>query len=156
MIPKLYLIESKERDGLIKIGSAGSGDNSADRDVVYERVTQYAVGISDSSYVHEISGAPIFERYFQSFVRQRQKPIDIKFKLTNKVNHPREWFELPPNISKILIESFSKEHPRNIDELAVSDLPLFLSGALSDYLLACPRHDSARVSRNVSSGRTFV
>lgn len=131
MIPKLYLIKSEERDGLIKIGFAGSGDSSVEKDVVYERIKKYAVGISDSSTVYEVSGAPIFERYFHALVSQKRKPIDIKFKLTNRVSHPKEWFELQPNISKIFIEAFSKEHPRNMDELAVSDLPLFLSGALS-------------------------
>lgn len=32
---------------------------------------------------------------------------------------------------KIFVEAFSKEHPKNIAEVAIGDLPIFLSGALS-------------------------
>lgn len=131
MTPKLYLIESEEKDGLVKIGFAGSGDNNSENDVVYERIGQYAVGISDSSTVHEILGAPIFEKYLHKFIEQKQKPISIKFKLTGRIRRPQEWFILPPNISEIFVSAFSEEHPTNMDDLSVDDLPIFLSGAMS-------------------------
>lgn len=131
LAPKLYLIESEETEGLVKIGFTGSRENSTENDVVYERVGKYSEGISHPSTVYETSGAPVFEKYFHTFITQKQKPIEIKFKLTGKVRRPREWFSLPSNISDIFTTAFSKEHPNNLDDVSVDDLPIFLSGALS-------------------------
>lgn len=131
LAPKLYLIESEETEGLVKIGFTGSGENSAGNDVVYDRVGEYSEGISHPSTVYETAGAPIFEKYFHTFINQKQKSIQIKFKLTGKVRRPKEWFSLPSNVSNIFTTAFSKEHPKNIDDISIDDLPVFLSGALS-------------------------
>jgi hypothetical protein len=130
LTPKLYLIESEERLGLVKIGFAGAGEN-IDENVVYERIKKYAVGISDTSTVHETPGAAVFEKYFHSLVSKQQKNIDIKFKALDKSYRPIEWFELDPEIAKILIDSFSKQHPAQLNDLNLEEIPLFLSGALS-------------------------
>ncbi len=130
MASKLYLIESEEREGLVKIGFAGGGNSQTpDADVVYNRVSDYATGISDPSKVHETTGSIIFEKYLHRFFEDNRKPVVIKF--FRKTKEPREWFQLEPNTLPILIEAFSKEHPQRVDQVNRSDLPVFLSGVFS-------------------------
>ena len=131
MTPKLYLIESEEREGLVKIGFAGAGDNAVDGDAVYARIRKYAVGISDTSSVYETPGAPTFEKYFHALVSEKRKPINIKFRFLEKSYRPIEWFTLSPEVSKLFIDAFSKDHPTHIEEVSLTDMPAFLSGAMS-------------------------
>lgn len=131
MTPKLYLIESEERDGLVKIGFAGSSEKNERKDVVFERIKSYSVGISDQSTVYETPGTFTFEKFFHSFISKKQKKIQIKFALTGRIKRAKEWFLLPSNVSKIFVDAFSKEHPSNLSELSDENLPIFLSGALS-------------------------
>lgn len=131
MTPKLYLIESEEREGLVKIGFAGAGDNAVDGDAVYARVRKYAVGLSDTSSVYETPGAQTFEKYFHALVSEKRKPINIRFRFLEKSYRPIEWFTLSPEVSKLLIDAFSKDHPTHIEQVSLTDIPAFLSGAMS-------------------------
>lgn len=131
MTPKLYLIKSEEREGLVKIGFTGAGDNTLDGDAVYARVSKYAVGISDNSSVYETPGAPTFEKFFHAFISEKRKPISIRFRFLEKSYRPVEWFTLSPEVSKLFIDAFSKDHPTHIEQVDLTHLPAFLSGAMS-------------------------
>lgn len=117
-----------ERKGLVKIGYAG-GKPEGDGDPVYRRVKSYATGIPDNSIVHKTLGAQVFEKYLHWLVSGDQKEIDIRF-LENQYK-PREWFELPPEKLKILIEAFAAEPPKSLDAISEGELPVFFSGLFS-------------------------
>ncbi len=129
MKPKLYIVESLERAGLVKIGYAGPREN--DDDVVFKRIGEYKEGISDSSIVHEAVGAKIFEAYLHQFVRLSKKEIKISFFQNPRTRQPTEWFELSPEVCKIITEVFAKDPPMKVQEVETENLPIFLSGVLS-------------------------
>lgn len=129
MLSKLYVVESQERSGLVKIGYAGPREN--DNDVVFTRIGDYREGISDSSIVHEAIGAKIFEAYLHQFVQLSQKEIKISFFQTSRTRHPTEWFELSPELCKIITEVFAQDPPMKVQEVETENLPIFLSGVLS-------------------------
>jgi hypothetical protein len=132
--PKLYLIESHDRADTIKIGRAGSGEQTAEDNAVEIRIAEgYLTGISDPSTVYETPGTRVFEEYLHQFLTDYKKPIPITFKPSNKVRPgPREWFfHLRPSAVTALSEAFLQKHPTRLDEIDLDDLPVFLSGLFS-------------------------
>lgn len=129
MAPKLYIIESKERDGLVKIGVTEREDDESPHGPVYKRISEYRTGLSDESIVHETSGAKVFEKYLHNFFQDNHKSIIIKLK--DGIFRPDEWFTLEPHALKALVDTFSKEHPGCIEDVHTDELPIFLSGAMS-------------------------
>ncbi len=124
MASKLYVIESEERKGLVKIGFTGSE--------VKERIQSYREGISDPSTVHETPGSKVFEMYLHKFLGNYRKSIPITFKfLGNVVIGPREWFWLEPHVLAATLEAFDQEHPVSVDQVKAENLPIFLSGVFS-------------------------
>ena len=122
-MPSIYLIESKEREGLIKIGYTG-------RDV-RERIDDYKAAISDRSMVHRISGSKIFEKYFQTFFDSYHKDVPVSFKFLPNILHSTEWFKFVPHILAIFFDAFEKEPPQRLEDVNEDDLPIFLSGLIS-------------------------
>lgn len=130
MIPKLYLIRSEERAGLTKIGVTSSASSAEGEAEVIARIRGYFTGMSDSATVVEMPGAPIFERWLHQFFSATRKPISIGFILhPGTYLNPREWFELQPDVADILASAFLAAPPKTINDIAIDDLPLFLSGA---------------------------
>jgi hypothetical protein len=120
----LYLIKSEERDGLVKIGFT-SGD-------VGSRIENYKTGISDSSVIHEMAGSKTFEAFFHSFFSSYRKPVPIWFKLSNAhLPGPREWFVLEPRVLAVILDALEKRHPKKVEDVDVSELPIFLSGLIT-------------------------
>jgi hypothetical protein len=121
----LYVIESKERDGLVKIGFTSTE--------VRERVESYREGLSDPSLIHETSGNITFERYLHTFLSKYRKQIPITFKLSDEhLPGPREWFHLDSHVLTAILKAFDqKEHPISVEEVGADDLPIFLSGVFS-------------------------
>ncbi|MCB8940172.1 MAG: hypothetical protein H6655_17320 [Ardenticatenaceae bacterium] len=122
-------MESQERPGLVKLGYAGPREN--EEDVVFTRIGQYNEGLSDNSIVHEAIGAKIFEAYLHQFVRLSQKEIKISFFKNPRTRQPTEWFELSPEVCKIITEVFAQDPPMKVHEVETKNLPIFLSGVLS-------------------------
>ncbi len=143
---KIYLIESKEKKGLVKIGYTG-------RDVA-DRINEYAAGMSESATVYETNGAMVFERYLHNFVGSRRKNITIRLE-GRGVIEPKEWFNLPPEIVPVLVNVFTEDPPQRIEDVEISNLPTFLSGVLSAINFHAERAtggDFAAIEGEVSVG----
>lgn len=142
MIPKLYLIESKERDGLVKIGFT-SGN-------VEDRVQAYWQGISDPSVIYQMSGSKIFETYLHTFFGKSRKSVPITFKPSDRsLPGPREWFGLEPDILQLLTETFEKAQPKTIEDVEPENLRVFLSGLASAIQWEAEMSDPARLEEMV-------
>lgn len=131
--PKLYLIESEEREGLVKIGLTGVRREASEAEMVQKRIQEYLAGISDPSTIYETAGSKIFEKYLHEFFRDYRKSIPLTFKFWDKqLPGPQEWFDLEANIFQALRETFSQEsYPSNVNQVDFDDLPVFLSGVFS-------------------------
>lgn len=132
MAPRLYLILSDDRSGLVKIGRTDPAESNLEDTAVIERVRRYATGISDSATVVQAPGAAIFESWLHQFMGERRKPITIRFVFRpGSVINPKEWFELSPDLARILADAFMSDPPQTVSEVKISDLPIFLSGAMA-------------------------
>lgn len=129
MIPRLYIIESKERDNLVKIGATERSDDVHPYGPVHKRISDYQAGLSDSAIVHEAPGAKVFERYLHNLVRGSQKSVIIRLK--ESVLQPEEWFTLEPEVRRALVGAFAGDHPDRIEDVPIDQLPVFLSGVMS-------------------------
>lgn len=132
MAPRLYLILSDERSGLVKIGRTDPNESNLDDTAVIKRVQELRTGISDSSTVVQAPGAAIFETWLHQFMGEKRKPVTIRFAFRpDFAIRPKEWFELSPKLAQILAEAFMSKSPQTVDEVNVSDLPVFLAGAMA-------------------------
>lgn len=132
MAPRLYLILSDDRSGLVKIGRTDPAESNIEDMAVIERVRRYATGISHSATVVQAPGAAIFESWLHQFMGERRKPITIRFVFRpGSVISPKEWFELSPDLARILSDAFMSDPPQTVGEINISDLPVFLSGAMA-------------------------
>lgn len=132
MAPRLYLILSDERSGLVKIGRTDPNESNLDDTAVIKRVQELRTGISDSSTVVQAPGAAIFETWLHQFMGEKRKPVTIRFAFRpDFAIRPKEWFDLSPNLAQILAEAFMSKSPQTVDEVNVSDLPIFLAGAMA-------------------------
>jgi hypothetical protein len=116
----------------VKIGRTDPSENSLGDTAVVERVKRYATGIADSATVVQAPGAAIFETWLHHFMVEKRKPVTIRFafKSGSDIN-PREWFDLSPDLAQMLSQAFTSNSPQAVDEVSVSDLPVFLSGAMT-------------------------
>lgn len=132
MAPRLYLILSDERSGLVKIGRTDPSDSNFDDTAVIERIRRYSTGISHSATVVQAPGAATFETWLHQFVEKKRKPITIQFAFRpGSAIKPKEWFELSPELARILADAFTSEPPQKIDDVDIANLPIFLSGAMA-------------------------